>query len=72
MFSSKTDMWATPQDFFDKMSAEFEFNLDVCATKENAKCPRYFTEQDDGLKQEWGGGFMLVQSAVWQKDWRMG
>jgi len=55
MFSSKTDMWATPQDFFDKLNKEFGFNLDVCATAENAKCARYFTEQDDGLKKDWGG-----------------
>lgn len=56
MFSSKTDMWATPKDFFDKMNAEFGFNLDVCATKENAKCEKFYTEQDDGLQKEWGGG----------------
>jgi len=38
MFSSKTDMWATPQAFFDKLNEEFHFDLDVCATPENAKC----------------------------------
>jgi site-specific DNA-methyltransferase (adenine-specific) len=36
MFSSKTDLWSTPQDFFDKLNAEFHFDLDVCATPENA------------------------------------
>ena len=55
MFSSKTDMWATPQDFFDLLNAEFGFTCDVCATKENAKCERYFTPEQDGLKQEWTG-----------------
>ena len=36
-FSSKTDMWATPQDTFDALAAEFgPFELDVCATPENA------------------------------------
>ena len=60
MFSSKTDMWATPKDFFEKINEEFGFNLDVCATKENAKCERYFTEDDNGLAQDWGGGCMLV------------
>ena len=54
-FSSKTDLWATPQDFFDKLNAEFNFDLDVCATQDNAKCPRYFTKLDDGLAQEWRG-----------------
>lgn len=55
MFSSKTDLWATPQDFFDKYNAKYGFQLDVCATKENAKCSRYFTIDDDGLSQEWNG-----------------
>lgn len=54
-FSSATDLHATPQDFFDKLNAEFEFALDVCATPENAKCKRFFTKEDDGLKQEWSG-----------------
>ena len=28
MFSSNTDLWATPQDFFDELDKEFHFNLD--------------------------------------------
>jgi len=52
-FSSKTDMWATPQGFFDSLNNEFEFNLDVCATKENAKCKEYYTKEQDGLSQTW-------------------
>lgn len=55
MFSSKTDLWATPQDFFAKLDSEFGFTLDVCALPENAKCPRYYTPQDDGLTQPWVG-----------------
>ena len=55
LMSSKTDLWATPQDFFDALDAEFGFTLDVCATADNAKCPRYFTADDDGLSQEWAG-----------------
>lgn len=54
-FISKTDMWATPKDFFDKLNDKFGFTLDVCATKENAKCERYFTEQENGLLQDWTG-----------------
>lgn len=55
MFSSKTDMWATPQDFFDKLNEEFYFTVDVCAIPENAKCEKFFTPEIDGLKQEWTG-----------------
>jgi len=53
MFSSKSSEWATPQDFFNELDKEFHFTLDACATKENAKCSRYFTIEDDGLKQTW-------------------
>lgn len=54
-FSSATDLHATPQDFFDKLNAEFGFELDVCATAENAKCAKFYTKDDDGLSQYWEG-----------------
>jgi len=54
-FSSETDLWETPQDFFDKYNAVHGFDLDVCALPENAKCKKYFTPEMDGLKQEWTG-----------------
>lgn len=53
-FSSKSDEWPTPQEFFDLYAKEFGFTLDVCATPENAKCALYFTRTEDGLAQEWG------------------
>ena len=56
MFSSKTDMWATPQSFFDKLDLEFHFELDACATPDNAKCKRYFTPEIDALSQRWDVG----------------
>ena len=55
MFSSKTDLWETPQDLFDKLNNEFHFTLDVCATPENAKCEEFYTKEQDGLKQPWKG-----------------
>lgn len=54
-FSSKTDLWETPQDIFDKLNSEFRFELDVCAIPENAKCINYFTPEQDGLTKEWNG-----------------
>ena len=55
MFSSQTDNWATPQWLFDKLNEEFGFTLDPCASKDNAKCARFFTKEDNGLTQNWGG-----------------
>lgn len=56
LFSSKTDKWATPQTFFDELNREFDFNLDPCADETNHKCEKYFTEEENGLLQDWGGG----------------
>lgn len=53
MFSSKTEMWSTPDDFFKTLDKEFNFTLDPCATKENAKCSKYYTEEQDGLQKSW-------------------
>ena len=55
MFSRESDEWSTPQDLFDKLNEEFKFTLDPCATAENAKCKRYFTAEQNGLLQDWGG-----------------
>ena len=54
-FSSATDQWATPQATFDKLNVIFNFETDVCADADNAKCPAYYTEQMNGLAQEWHG-----------------
>lgn len=50
MFSSRNDTWETPQDFFDKLDDIFHFDIDVCATADNAKCSVYYTPEDDGLQ----------------------
>lgn len=55
IYSSKNDEWYTPQKIFDSLNEEFDFNLDPCATDENHKCDNYFTKEDNGLKQSWGG-----------------
>lgn len=55
LYSSKTDMWETPQDLFNELDKEFHFDLDVCATQENAKCKRYYTPEQDGLSHPWKG-----------------
>jgi len=54
LFTSQRQDWSTPQDDFAALDAEFRFTLDVAASPDNAKCPRFFTKDQDGLAQDWG------------------
>jgi phage N-6-adenine-methyltransferase len=55
MFSSSSGEWETPREFFDAVNDVFHFSLDVCATRGNAKCGRYFTKEENGLMRTWSG-----------------
>lgn len=68
MFSSKTDKWATPQDFYDRLNEEFHFTLDPCADETNHKCDTYFTEEEDGLKQDWRGHVVFCNPPYGNKE----
>jgi len=55
-FSSKTDDWSTPIDFFQDIERRFgSFDLDPCSDHENAKADVYYTKAEDGLSKEWKG-----------------
>jgi phage N-6-adenine-methyltransferase len=45
----------TPPELFDPLHARFRFTVDVAALPHNAKLPRYFTPEQDGLAQDWTG-----------------
>tara|TARA_X000001382_G_scaffold130917_1_gene127822 strand:+ start:311 stop:736 length:426 start_codon:yes stop_codon:yes gene_type:complete len=59
-FSSKSNEWTTPQDFYIKLNNEFGFTLDPCCTKESAKCKKYYTIEDDGLSQDWSNEIVFM------------
>lgn len=71
LFSSNTNEWATPDDFFKELDAEFHFDLDPCCTHENAKCERHYTIEDDGLTKNWGGHRVFCNPPYGRqiKDW---
>jgi len=54
-FSSGKDDWGTEQALYDRLCQEFAFDLDVCASEQNAKCPVYLTEEMDALSIDWWG-----------------
>jgi len=69
--SSRVD-WETPDHFYKLLDDEFHFTLDPCASDENHKCEKYFTEADDGLQQDWAGEVAFVNppydtKAGWMK-----
>ncbi|MCG1347457.1 phage N-6-adenine-methyltransferase [Staphylococcus epidermidis] len=59
-FSSKSNEWTTPQHLFDELNREYHFTLDPCATHENAKCEKYFTEKENGLLQDWSDDVVFM------------
>jgi len=54
LYSSRTEDWSTPQNFYGKLNEEFNFTLDPCCTHENAKCEKHFTVEENGLYLDWG------------------
>mgnify|MGYP001580132719 CR=1 FL=1 len=58
-FSSKTSEWETPRKLFDELDKEFHFNVDPCATRENAKCEEFYTKKENGLTIEWIGNIFM-------------
>ncbi len=54
MFSSEKQDHETPDDFFNKLNDEFKFTIDAAATAENAKCPKFYTPEQDALSFQWG------------------
>lgn len=80
MFSSEVHTYSTPQWLFDKLNSEFNFTLDACADKSNHKCKKYYTEDDDGLSQDWSDEVVWInppygkEQKLWIKkaynEWR--
>jgi len=53
-YSSASNEWGTPQALFEVLDKYYHFTLDPCATKENHKCKKYYTIEDNGLSKDWG------------------
>jgi len=53
MFSSNSQEWETPQKLFDEYNQKHNFEIDLAATPQNAKCPKFFTKDDDALTKPW-------------------
>jgi phage N-6-adenine-methyltransferase len=73
-FESAKQDWETPDDLFVPINAEFGFTLDAAANQQNARAPKFFTIQDDGLSQDWGKNIVWLNPPYGEKaaklsDW---
>ena len=61
MFSSKSNDWATPQHFFDKLDRMYgPFTLAAAASEDNYKVKNHFTMSDNALDKDWSGNTVFV------------
>lgn len=59
-FESKKQDWTTPDEVFDPLHQEFGFTLDAAASAENTRAAKFFSVEEDGLKQDWGDNTVWV------------
>lgn len=74
MPSSGNNEWATPPEVFKHWDTKFQFDLDVCATKHNAKCSSYFSKEyeergatDDAVCV--GADAVNPSTRWWERNW---
>ena len=59
-YSSDSNEWETPIEFFNKLDSEFSFTLDPCCSEFNFKCEKHYTEKENGLKQDWSNDIVFM------------
>ena len=47
------DLWQTPQELFNTLNQEFDFDVDICASEDNKLLLDYFTEERSALTNHW-------------------
>lgn len=53
--SNDKSEWCTPMNLYEKLDAEFHFDLDAAATFENRLTNAFFDKESDALTKDWGG-----------------
>ena len=51
--------WQTPPELFRLLDDEFDFDIDAAASRENALCQRFFSEEDSAFDHELSGGWRV-------------
>lgn len=72
LLSSKKMDWCTPQDFFDKLNAEFNFVLDAAATEKTKKMRSLLYAGNGRTRAKLGmWRRCFLQSSVWARAGEM-
>lgn len=53
LMATGRDDWGTPRDFFHALHQRFGFDVDLCATANNACLLNYITPEEDSLRVPW-------------------
>lgn len=64
---------ALPAEVFSELDKRFGFTLDAAASAENRKCERFYSIEDDGLKQTWASERVYCNppySDIWPWVWK--
>lgn len=62
------DDWETPDWLFQILNREFHFTLDLAASDHNTKCNKYFTKDDNALKQDITDEIVFCNPPFFLKD----
>ena len=65
--TAQRDDWSTPPSLFAYLNARFGFTVDACASRDNAKMDRFWSESEDGLAQDWTGERVFFNPPFSQK-----
>lgn len=55
LFSSERQDWETPPELLAQLYPAFDFDIDVCANRQNVRARAYYSPEDDGLALSWKG-----------------
>lgn len=54
-FESAKQDWETPIGLFNTINDRFKFTFDLAASKENSKCNKFFSREEDSISRSWSG-----------------
>lgn len=66
LYSSRSEEWETPPEFYAELDREFHFSLDACATRNNTKHPHcWITPEEDSLLVDWSRRTGASKAVIW-------